>query len=43
MEDTLEHSRERQASKWYALKRVFDPTDEAAPELAHSNELPVPM
>jgi cellulose synthase operon protein YhjQ len=48
VEDTLEHTRERQASKWYALKRVFDPIDgvapdEAAPEPAHSNELPVPM
>jgi len=43
VEDTLEHARERQASKWYALKRVFDPADEVAPEPAHSNDLPVPM
>jgi cellulose biosynthesis protein BcsQ len=43
VEDTLEHSRERQASKWYALKRVFDPIDEAAPESARGKELPVPM
>jgi len=43
VEDTLEHSRERQASKWYALKGVFDPTHEAAPEPARSQEMPVPM
>ena len=41
--DTLEHSRERQASKWYALKGVFDPTHEAIPEPARSQEMPVPM
>jgi len=41
--DTLEHSRERQASKWYALKGVFDPTHEAAPEPARNQEMPVPM
>ena len=43
VENTLEHSRERQASKWYGLKRVFDPTQEAAPEPARSQEMPVPM
>jgi cellulose synthase operon protein YhjQ len=43
VEDTLEHSRERQASKWYALKRVFDTTDEAPAEPARSKELPAPM
>jgi cellulose synthase operon protein YhjQ len=43
VEDTLEHSRERQASKWYALKGVFDPTHEATPEPARSQEMPVPM
>jgi len=45
VEDTLEHSRERQASKWYALKGVFDPTHvhETTPEPARSQELPVPM
>jgi cellulose synthase operon protein YhjQ len=41
--DTLEHSRERQASKWYALKGVFDPTHEVAPEPARKQEMPVPM
>jgi cellulose synthase operon protein YhjQ len=41
--DTLEHSRERQASKWYALKGVFDPTHEPTPEPARSQEMPVPM
>lgn len=45
VDDTLEHSRERQASKWYALKGVFDPThsSEVSPEPAHSQEMPVPM
>jgi cellulose synthase operon protein YhjQ len=41
--DTLEHSRERQASKWYALKGVFDPSHEPTPEPARSQEMPVPM
>jgi len=41
--DMLEHSRERQASKWYALKGVFDPAQEAAPKPARSQEMRVPM
>jgi len=45
VEDTLEHSRERQASKWYALKGVFDPThtNELTPEPAQTHAMPVPM
>jgi len=43
VEDSLEHSRERQASKWYALKGVFDPSREPTPEPARSQEMPVPM
>ncbi len=30
--DTLQHSRERVASRWFALKGVFEPGDEPTPE-----------
>ena len=34
MPDTLQHSRERVASRWFALKGVFEPSDDGAPNSA---------
>ncbi len=46
VEDTLQHSRERVASRWFALKGVFDqsaqdPQQEAAPQRAAASRVPL--
>jgi cellulose synthase operon protein YhjQ len=44
VEDTLQHSRERVAARWYALKGVFDHNvQEPAAEAARNTERRVPM
>jgi cellulose synthase operon protein YhjQ len=44
VEDTLQHSRERVASRWFALKGVFDhqePQTEAQPQRVHEMRMPI--
>ena len=36
MQNTLQHDRERVASRWFALKGAFEPGQEPAPEAAQS-------
>jgi cellulose synthase operon protein YhjQ len=41
--DTLQHSRERVASRWFALKGVFDPEMEPVAELPRQREVRTPV